>query len=301
MLQHTFRHIGGIGERTERRLWRAGVTTWEQLLDAPAHPALRRPLRDKARGELERSRRALEQGDARYFTARLPHALRWRLYPECAARVGYLDIETTGLGFAESSLTVVGLYTVAAGGGTGTPRVYVQGRNLDRFAADVADCTLLVTFNGAQFDLPFLRGKLGLPLDQAHIDLRYPLAALGYTGGLKRIETRLGLDRGGLLAKLDGWCAVLLWQYAQRGEPGALETLLRYNLEDVVHLPTLLATVYNAAVERLPFPVAPAAVPDPPAIPFAYDESVILRVLAETGRRPSEYAAGGPPVLAAAS
>lgn len=299
MLHHTFRHIPGIGERTERRLWRAGVTTWEHLLDDPAHPVLRRPLRDRARFEVERSRRALEQGDARYFTARLPHALRWRLYPAFAARVGYLDIETTGLGFAESSLTVVGLYTVDADGGNGTPYVYVQGRNLDRFAADVADCTLLVTFNGAQFDLPFLRGKLGLPLDQAHIDLRYPLAALGYTGGLKKIETRLGLDRGGLLAKLDGWCAVLLWRYAQRGEPGALDTLLRYNLEDVVHLPTLLATVYNAAVERLPFPVTPAAVPNPPAIPFHYDESVILRVLAETGR--PEPADGSPPVLAAAS
>lgn len=299
MLHHTFRHIPGIGERTERRLWRAGVTTWEHLLDEPAHPALRRPLRDRARFEVERSQRALARGDARYFTARLPHALRWRLYPAFAARVGYLDIETTGLGFAESSLTVVGLYTVDADGGTGTPRVYVRGRNLDRFAPDVADCTLLVTFNGAQFDLPFLRGKLGLPLDQAHIDLRYPLAALGYTGGLKKIETRLGLDRGGMLAKLDGWCAVVLWRYAQRGEPGALETLLRYNLEDVVHLPTLLATVYNAAVERLPFLVAPAAAPNPPAIPFHYDESVILRVLAETGR--PELADGSPPVLAAAS
>ena len=299
MLHHTFRHIPGIGERTERRLWRAGVTTWEHLLDEPAHPALRRPLRDRARFELERSQRALARSDARYFTARLPHALRWRLYPAFAARVGYLDIETTGLGFAESSLTVVGLYTVDADGGTGTPRVYVQGRNLDRFATDVADCTLLVTFNGAQFDLPFLRGKLGLPLDQAHIDLRYPLAALDYTGGLKKIETRLGLDRGGLLAKLDGWCAVVLWRYAQRGEPGALETLLRYNIEDVVHLPALLATVYNAAVERLPFPVAPAAVPNPPVIPFHYDESVILRVLEETGR--PELADGSPPVLAAAS
>ena len=299
MLHHTFRHIPGIGERTERRLWHAGVTTWEHLLDDPAHPVLRRPLRDRARFEVERSQRALARGDARYFTARLPHALRWRLYPAFAARVGYLDIETTGLGFAESILTVVGLYTVDADGGNGTPRVYVQGRNLDRFATDVADCTLLVTFNGAQFDLPFLRGKLGLPLDQAHIDLRYPLAALGYTGGLKKIETRLGLDRGGLLAKLDGWCAVVLWRYAQRGEPSALDTLLRYNLEDVVHLPTLLATAYNAAVERLPFPVAPATVPDSPAIPFAYDESVILRVLAETGR--PEPADGSPPVLAAAS
>jgi len=35
---------------------------------------------------------------------------------------------------------------------------------------------------------------MGIPLDQAHIDLRYPLAALGYKGGLKKIERQVGLE-----------------------------------------------------------------------------------------------------------
>ena len=280
MLKHTFRHIQGIGEKTEKRLWKAGVTSWEQFLDDPRPSALPRRLQDESRFELERSLAALEQRDAQYFTAKLPPQLHWRLYSEFSERVAYLDIETTGLGFDESSITVIGIYD-----GERT-QVYVQDKDLERFVTDIEEFTLLVTYNGKQFDLPFLRNKLGIPLDHAHIDLRYPLAALGYKGGLKKIERLLGLEREGLVAHLDGWCAVVLWQYHERGEDGALETLLRYNLEDVVHLPALLAEVYNASIQRLPFPVAPVRVPDPPSIPFQYNESVVLRVRADTGRLP---------------
>jgi len=29
MLKHTFQHLHGVGEKTERRIWAAGVTNWE--------------------------------------------------------------------------------------------------------------------------------------------------------------------------------------------------------------------------------------------------------------------------------
>lgn len=280
MLKQTFRHIEGIGEKTERRLWKAGVTSWEQLLDSPTSGALPQWQQDEARFEIERSLSALEKRDAQYFLTKLPHQLHWRLYPEFSERVAYLDIETTGLGAEESMLTVIGIYDGER------PRVYVQGDNLEQFVTDIDTFTLLVTYNGKQFDLPFLRTKLGIPLNQAHIDLRYPLAALGYKGGLKKIEKRLGLERPGLVSQLDGWCAVVLWRYHERGESGALETLLHYNLEDVVHLPALLAEVYNTSIQQLPFPVEPVRLPDPPPIPFQPDESIMLRVLADTGRLP---------------
>lgn len=281
MLKQTFRHIQGIGERTERRLWRAGVTCWEHLLDPPTLGSLPPGLRDESRFELERSLTALEKRDARYFITKLPHQLHWRLYPEFSERVAYLDIETTGLGTEESMLTVIGVHDGER------PQVYVHGRNLEQFVRDIDTFTLLVTYNGKQFDLPFLRTKLGIPLNQAHIDLRYPLAALGYKGGLKKIEKRLGLERPGLVSQLDGWCAVVLWRYHERGESGALETLLHYNLEDVVHLPALLAKVYNTSIQQLPFPVEPVTPPDPPPIPFQPDDSIMRRVLADTGRLPA--------------
>ncbi|MGH8009317.1 MAG: ribonuclease H-like domain-containing protein, partial [Candidatus Binatia bacterium] len=171
-----------------------------------------------------------------------------------------------------------------------SPRVYVRGKNLSHFIAESEGFTLLVTYNGKLFDLPFIRREMGLSLAHAHIDLRYPLAALGYKGGLKKIERSLGLEREGPLALLDGWCAVLLWQYHEQGEEGALETLLRYNLEDVIHLPMLLALVYNTRVRHLPFAlplIAPLCLPE---IPFGYTEALIYRALAETGRGPWEQA-----------
>ena len=278
MLKHTFQHIHGIGEKTEKRIWSEGVTNWETFLDEHQRLTLPQWQRDLACVEIETSLRALERRDAHYFNTKLSPPLQWRLYPEFGQQVAYLDIETTGGAQSAPVITVIGLYDGAS------PRVYVQGKNLSRFVEDIAPFTLLVTYNGKAFDLPVIRQELGVPLDQAHIDLRYPLAALGYKGGLKKIERQVGLEREGPLSLLDGWCAILLWSYHQRGIPGALETLLRYNLEDVVHLPTLLAVVYNARTRQLPFALEPMPLPLVPNVPFGFDEALIYRTLADTGR-----------------
>jgi uncharacterized protein len=278
MLKRTFQHLHGIGEKTEKRIWAAGITSWEEFLDVP-RPAVLSPWQhDLACAELEQSLRALETRNARYFTEKLSAQLHWRLYPEFGQRIAYLDIETTGTTAGVSAITVIGLYDGER------PRVYVQGQNLLRFVEEIEEFTLLVTYNGKLFDLPFIRRELGPPLEQAHIDLRYPLAALGYKGGLKKIERTVGLEREGPVASLDGWCAVLLWQYHEQGEAGALETLLRYNLEDVIHLPQLLALVYNTRIQRLPFLLPPIEPLLSPPIPFGFNPALIARALAETGR-----------------
>jgi hypothetical protein len=278
MLKHTFQHIHGIGEKTEKRIWREGITSWETFLDEHQRTTLPQWQRDMACWELEASLRALERRDAAYFNVKLTPSLHWRLYSEFGQRIAYLDIETTGEMNGESTITVIGLYDGVA------PRVYVQGQNLARFLDDIEEFTLLVTYNGKQFDLPVIRQELGAPLEQAHIDLRYPLATLGYKGGLKRIERTVGLEREGPLASLDGWCAVWLWRYHQQGIPGALETLLRYNLEDVIHLPALLALVYNSRIQQAPFSLEPISPLPLPNIPFEFDEAIIHRALADTGR-----------------
>jgi uncharacterized protein YprB with RNaseH-like and TPR domain len=278
MLKHTFQHLHGIGEKTEKRIWAAGITTWEEFLNSPSQAPISQWQRDLGCRELEASLSALERRDARYFTDKLSSSLHWRLFPEFGQRIAYLDIETTGAVAGMSYVTVVGVYDGSQS------RVYVRDENLHCFATEIGEFTLLVTYNGKLFDLPFLRQELGVPLAHAHIDLRYPLAALGYTGGLKKIERTLGLEREGPLALLDGWCAVLLWQYHQQGEPRALETLLRYNLEDVIHLPALLARVYNLRIQQLPFALPTIQFPLPPLLPFQFDEALIFRTLAETGR-----------------
>jgi hypothetical protein len=71
------------------------------------------------------------------------------------------------------------------------------------------------------------------------------LRTVGLRGGLKKIQKTVGLDRGDDLSQLTGRDAVNLWNMAQNGEPNALETLIRYNAEDVTSLPRLAEYAYG--------------------------------------------------------
>jgi len=180
----------------------------------------------------------------------LPPGELWRLYPEFSEKIAFLDIETTGLYLGADVITLIGLFD-----GQDT-KVFIRGINLEEFAQEIKKYSLIVTFNGKRFDIPFIRRTLGeLPPYQAHIDLLYPLRKLGYRGGLKAIEAQLGLEREGALKEADGFLAVLLWHEYQQGNKPALDTLIRYNLEDVVNLQYLADVAYNEAVARLPIKV----------------------------------------------
>ena len=103
--------------------------------------------------------------------------------------------------------------------GDGKLALFLKGINLDEFPAYVARFPLLVSYNGSQFDVPFLRAHFPRArLDQAHIDLRFVLASLGYKGGLKAVEGRLGLRRDPSIQGVDGFEAVRLWHRYRRGD-----------------------------------------------------------------------------------
>ncbi len=239
MLRHTFVHIPSIGYVTERRLWERGIDTWDHALCAECAPsgfcAERWTLiQDTARSSVA----ALDALDHRYFADLLSARDQWRAYPDFNKRIGYLDIETDGLG-EWNQVTVVGVYD-----GVDT-HTYVAGENLDQFAEDIEDYALLVTFNGATFDLPFLRRRFGSIFAQLHIDLRFALARIGHRGGLKAIERRLGLARDDDIADINGEDAVRLWHEYQRGSQEALELLVAYNRADVVNLERLMVLTYD--------------------------------------------------------
>jgi len=178
---------------------------------------------------------AVAGGDPGFFHGRLPSREMWRLYSEFADRALFLDIETTGLSPHYDQVTMIGAL------GNGKLALFVNGVNLHQFPAYIAQFPLLVTFNGSQFDLPFLRAHFpGARLDQAHIDLRFVLRSLGYRGGLKAIERNLGLTRDAAIEGVDGFEAVRLWHCWRRGERAALRKLALYNLADVVNLVELV-------------------------------------------------------------
>lgn len=235
MLNYCFQHIPGIGVGFENKLQMAGILTWEDALSIPLPCGITK--QDTIRRALEESIQHLEANDIRWFGDALAPAQQWRLFPHFKHTAAYVDIETTGLS-ESNSITTIALFD-----GTSI-RTYISGENLEDFCNDIEKYQLLVTWNGRSFDAPILRKQLGIALDKgkghmAHLDLSPVFRGLGLRGGLKNVEKILGIDRKELDG-VDGWTAVILWQeYENTGERKVLETLLSYNIADVLSLEPL--------------------------------------------------------------
>jgi len=232
LLKNSFLHLQGFSVDDEEDLWASGVRDWDDALASDQ-------LNSEQKELLEKSSTALEARDAVYFGEQYRAGERWRLLPDFEDETAFLDIETTGLG-GNAYLTMCGILDSSGF------KAYVRGDNLDELAADLDQYKLVVTFNGISFDVPWLRRELGPLLENAaHVDLMHVLRTVGLKGGLKKIEKAVGLDRGDDLSMLSGRDAVTLWNLAQDGEPHALETLIRYNAEDVTSLPRLAEYAYG--------------------------------------------------------
>lgn len=272
MLQHTFCHLPGIGAAAERKLWDAGCRSWAEFMAGrPAKLAATR--RQRLHDGLSESQRRIQNEDLTFFAAGLPPAEHWRLFPTVRPSILYFDIETTGLDWRYDSITTIATYD-----GT-TIRHYVRGVNLDDFATDTRGYRAVVTFNGKCFDVPFVERTFNIRMPPIHIDLRYVLRGLGFSGGLKACERRLGLHRDDL-ADIDGFMAVLLWQYHQRkASPEALETLLAYNVQDAINLETLMVQAYNLKLATTPFHPELALQPGtPPPNPFKPHRAILNKL-----------------------
>ena len=241
MLQQTFIHIPGIGKRKEQELWEHGIRSWD---DADRFEkrfgAVGARLQQALDDYIPRSREAIQTKNAAFFTRLCQLGEAWRLFPEFADQCVYLDIETTGLSTVFDTVTLIGLYDGRK------YRVFIAGQNLDEFAAALAKYSIIVTFNGSGFDLRFL--KLAFPnlvLPPVHIDLRWVTRKLGMKGGLKEIEAKFGLYRDDSVADMSGFDATVLWSKFLRGNRPALDQLIQYNTEDVVHLKAIMEMAYD--------------------------------------------------------
>ncbi len=249
MLRNTFIHLPSVGPQRERAFWEQGILDWDQFLKAAQAGQLRGRNHEATVGLVRHSLNALASGDAGFFKPHLPANEAWRLYSEFADRALFLDIETTGLSGEYDDVTVIGAL------GNGELALFIKGINLEQFPTYIAQFPLLVSFNGSQFDVPFLRTHFPQArLDQSHIDLRFVLGSLGYKGGLKVVETRLGLHRDPAIQGVDGFEAVRLWHRYRRGDRNALERLILYNLTDVVNLVELAETGVALKRQRMAFP-----------------------------------------------
>jgi uncharacterized protein YprB with RNaseH-like and TPR domain len=241
MIPETFVHIVGVGYRTEERLWRSGIRTWDDFSAARRPPRIGPRLARRMEDELDRSREALRSGRHQYFARKLDPRDQWRAFRTFRQHILYLDIETTGFSIGRHAITVVGVYDGKR------KRSFIQGENLENLPATIRRAKLLVTFNGSRFDLPFLRKAFPrIALDHVHMDLLHPLRRLGFVGGLKAIEADMGIARSDETTGLRGIDAIRLWQAYERGDDEALDLMLAYNMEDVVNLEPLAEFAYEA-------------------------------------------------------
>ncbi len=272
MLNHSFVHIPSIGLSTEKKFWTNGVRSMDEFIQSP--PAFLAPARQQTIGKhIHLSLEKIQKGDAGYFCDNLPTGEQWRLFREHQASTAYIDIETTGLGDYGDIITTIALYDGRE------IKHYINGKNLDEFKHDIMEYKVIVTYNGKTFDVPFIEKYLGISMKHAHLDLRYILKRLGYSGGLKSCEHQLGIGRAGCLEDVDGFFAVLLWNdYKKKRRPKSLETLLAYNIQDVLSLEHLMIEAYNQKLKSIPFNVQPLKAGSPPANPFEPDPSTISRI-----------------------
>ena len=151
----------------------------------------------------------------------------------------YIDIETTGLAFSASEITVVGIYLCC---GEETEFIQFVGRDIsaDVIMEALDGVEIIYTYNGSRFDLPFIHSQCGINLAERfrHRDLMFDCWSKKLYGGLKGVEKQLGVARK--LPDMNGWEAVKLWwKYVDSFDLEALNKLCEYNKEDVVNLKTL--------------------------------------------------------------
>ena len=240
-IENSFIPVEGVGEKTEQKLWQAGVTTWDEFDGSVVGPTRANRISDF----ITTARNHLDEGNARFFGEMFPTNSYWRLYENFSEETCFLDIETTGLNEWNDDVTMVGLYRGEE------MTTLIRGENLSQKALtdELHQAKLLVTFNGKEFDLPFLERAFGVEVDVPHVDLMKVCRRLGYSGGLTFIERQVGIERD--RPDLSGEDAVRLWREYERGNDTSLDTLVDYNREDVTNLESLMKIVRSQLHEEV--------------------------------------------------
>lgn len=231
--QHCFLHFKGITEEVEYELLTNNIYSWDDLVDNIVQESISLKYSEQIITQVELSKNALISKDWNFFTSKMLSKFHYKLLL-VTKNIAFVDIETTGLSKYHHYITTIGIYNGE------TSKIFVRGIDLEEAYDYLDQFDVLVTFNGKQFDMPFIEHFSNKKYNCVHLDLRFMLKELGLSGGLKRIEKTLGLQRDEAVAEIDGFEAVRLWQRYQRGDMKALDLLKQYNIEDIENLEVLL-------------------------------------------------------------
>lgn len=188
-------------------------------------------------------------------------------------RVGYFDLETTGLSPSRCAVILAGLVLpiqdqlVVRQYFANSPEE--EPALLSRIRKDLCHLDLIVTFNGTRFDLPFLNTRLshhGLPAAQCtgHMDLFRLIRSYSdlrrFLPNLrqKTIENFLGLWSQ-RTDEIDGAESIRLYRrYLQTQDPHLRDIICLHNRDDILQLyrmmPILKRIEFHRAMRTSGFP-----------------------------------------------
>ncbi len=237
MLQESFVLLPGVRYRTEKKFWQGGVHSWDDFLSARNIKGLSSARKDSFDWKLHDAKSNLNDQNESFFAKNLSFGDQWRLYDVFKNEAVYLDIETSGY---YGDITVIGLSDGV------DAKTMVRGFNLDKkvLENELSKYKMIVTFNGASFDLPVIKRFFGTTFKMPHVDLRFVCQKAGFVGGLKSIERQFNIKRREEVDGVSGEDAVYLWQmWKSTGDRDYLEKLVMYNEEDILNLRPLAERV----------------------------------------------------------
>jgi len=249
VIRNSFIFLERVGNRLEKNLWSNGIPDWESFLKKEDIQGLSKSRKLYYDRKLMEARKELFNSNSAYFMNILPQSENWRLYNFFKEDSVFLDIETTGLSKNYDDITVFGLYD-----GINT-KTMIQGINLNynELKKELEKYKLIVTFNGACFDLPFIEKRYpGLLPKVPNFDVRSLTKQLGLVGGLKKIEKDLNIKRKEIVDEFDGGDALTLWKmYRATGDEYYLNLLVEYNEFDIINLKTVAERCVKRIKEKL--------------------------------------------------
>lgn len=152
----------------------------------------------------------------------------------------FLDIETTAFRPSSGEITTIVWY------GDGVWN-YWANNGMDRSSLEIAwnHSHELISFNGKNFDEPWLLDVFNFSPHDNHLDLYRDCTLPPVSGGLKEIAKYLNISRPEILDEIHGKHAAKLWKSAVKGNKCSLCNLLYYNAWDVVLTYKLYCHLYG--------------------------------------------------------
>ncbi len=243
-LKSTFIFLPNVKWKTEEKWWRRGITSWKSLQsNLFLLLGLDRSKRERLIAIIRNAEAASENFNSKFFQSMLPPSEYWRLYKQFRSNTVFLDIESTGLSVYYDKITAVGAYA------NGEMKFFLRGVNLNELPEFLRKFSIIVTFNGKLFDIPFIKKEFPeIKVPPIHIDLRFALRSIGVKGKLKDVEKRLRLERPEEIKDISGRSSILLWNDFLDGNDRTLGDYLLYNSYDCINLQKLMDFLYNQKV-----------------------------------------------------